>query len=75
MDLSAGGCLHRRWGGGLGVVVKPLGAPSRDIIIARDEQYRAAMERSSTMLRHAIEDYHVARAQRRPMRAIGECAL
>jgi hypothetical protein len=41
-----------------------LGNPSRDIILWRDEQHYAAMERGSVRLRHAIEDYHLARMRR-----------
>lgn len=49
-----------------------LGNPARDIIIAGDERHYSAMERGSTALRHAIEDYWTAKAQGRAMRPAGE---
>lgn len=45
-----------------------IGSVSRDYLIANDEARYEAMERGSMTLRHAIEDYYVAKAQRRPMR-------
>lgn len=54
------------------VVVNPFGNPAGDHILYRDEMHARAMERGSTRLRHALEDYYVARAQSRPMKPIGE---
>lgn len=51
-----------------------LGPISRDYLIASDERHYDAMERGSVRLRHAIEDYYVAKAQRRPMRSIQDKA-
>lgn len=55
--------------------MNPFGNPARDHILYRDEMHARAMERGSTRLRHALEDYYVARAQRRPMKPIGEMAI
>ena len=45
-----------------------LGPVSRDYLIASDERHYEAMRKSSTRLRHAIENYWIERGHRRPMR-------
>jgi hypothetical protein len=41
-----------------------LGPVSRDYLIASDERHYEAMERGSRRLRHAVEDYHLAKWRR-----------
>lgn len=40
------------------------GNPAQDIILINDARHYDAMQRGSTRLRHAIEDYHLARMRR-----------
>lgn len=48
--------------------MRALGQPCRDPIILGDDIHRMMMENGSAALRHAIEDFYVARAKNRPHR-------